>query len=236
LLASQEQERTRIAGELHDSLSQDLQLIKNRAQMALNYLSPTAEMQAHLTEISAISAKAIAGTRAISYALRPPEFERFGLTRAIELMVEQVAQSAGFQAAPELESIDGLLSNEQQLNVYRILQECLNNVVKHAQAARVIVTAQRQGRQIEISVFDNGCGFAPADPGPREAAPSRVGLGLNGMQERARILGGKLEIQSTVGIGTRLTLVIPVTSPLTTVPRTPDISPTGKNGAGVYAR
>ena len=100
LLASQEHERKRIAGELHDGLSQDLQLIKNRAQLALNYLAPASEVQAQLSEISAISARAIAGTRAISYALRPPELEHFGLTRAIEVMVDRIVLKPEIRSRP----------------------------------------------------------------------------------------------------------------------------------------
>lgn len=235
LLDSQEQERKRIAGELHDSLSQDLQLIKNRAHLALNYLAPASELQAQLTEISAISARAIAGTRAISHALRPPEIEHFGLTRAIELMVERVAQSAGFPAAAELECIDGFFSDEQQLNIYRVLQECLNNVVKHAQPTRVIVTIQKQERSIEISVFDNGRGFVTgAGGGP--AGPAHASLGLKSMQERARILGGRLEIQSALGTGTRVTLVVPVNDRLRADGGSAASRANGSADQGAYAR
>jgi signal transduction histidine kinase len=202
LIEAEEEERKRIAGELHDSLSQELQLIRNRAQMALNFMQPSAELSEQLKEISDGSNKAVAETRIISYALRPPELEHFGLTRALELLVERVGNASGFEASSELDNIDDVLTKKMEINFYRIIQESLNNVVKHARATRVIVTVKRNGSAIEASVFDNGVGF------PTDAARTG-GLGLSGIKERAQMLGGRMEIHSAIGKGTRIDIVVP---------------------------
>jgi signal transduction histidine kinase len=209
LIESQEDERKRIAGELHDSLAQELQLIRNRAQMALNLMEPPPPVAEQLAEISAASSRAIAETRAISYALRPPELEHFGISRAIEVMIEKVAEAFGLQASAEVEKIDGLLQPEMEINLYRILQESLNNVVKHAAARKVIVSIKRMGSQIEASVFDDGRGFMIAAEADSKARPPSS-LGVSGMKERAAILKGTLEIQSALGKGTRVSILLPI--------------------------
>ncbi|MBI4661937.1 MAG: hypothetical protein HY735_24205 [Verrucomicrobia bacterium] len=208
LIESQEQERKRIAGELHDGLSQYLQLIKNQLQMVLNFAKPPPEIAEQLAEITSLSAKAIAETRTITHALRPLELDHFGLTRAVEHMVEKVAASSGLDATVQIESIDNVLEAEKEISLYRIAQESLNNVVKHARATKIFVGISREADRIEICISDNGCGFAFGGPPVKDSAP-RGGLGLTSMKERARMMGGTLKIQSELGKGTRLNVVLP---------------------------
>jgi signal transduction histidine kinase len=202
LILYQENERKRVASELHDGLGQDLMLIKNRLGMLTAGTTP--EIARQLQEISATTSRTIAEVRSISHALRPSALEQVGLTKALEWMVEQLAEVPSSKFSIELENIDGLLTPEMEINLYRIVQEALNNVLKHANASEVIIGVKREAEGVSVSVFDNGQGFeiaATASNGPRQD-----GFGLISMAERAKVLGGQLDVRSTPGIGTRLTL------------------------------
>ncbi len=215
LLVSQENERKRVASELHDGLGQDLLLIKNRVNLMAADTKNPPEVARQLADVSKDASRAIAEVRAISQALRPAALEQIGLTKALEWMIEQVAEtSKETRFAKELDDVDGVLEPEMEINLYRIVQEALNNVMKHARASQVIVEVKREAAAgLRVSVFDNGQGFdaTPAVRG-RETKP---GFGLAGMRERAKVLGGEIELQSTLEKGTRLTLTVPWPQPQT---------------------
>jgi signal transduction histidine kinase/ligand-binding sensor domain-containing protein len=209
LIQSQEQERKRVAAELHDSLGQSLQIIKGRAQLALHRENHAAGQKRQLEEISDAATKAITEVRAISHALRPAELDQLGLTKAVEWMAQQAGATSGTQFGAELENVDGLLPPDIEISLYRIAQEGINNVLQHAQASEAILQLQRANGTVLLSIFDNGRGFlksAPSDP-----ARARFGHGLAGIEERAKLFGGEFELQSAPGRGTRLTVrcVIP---------------------------
>jgi signal transduction histidine kinase len=205
LIESQEQERNRVASELHDGLGQDLLVMKNRLRMLAEGASP--EVSGQLLEISSSTSQAISEVRKISHALRPTALEQVGLTKGIEWMVEQIAQTSAAKYSTELENIDGLLSAGMEINLYRILQEALNNVMKHSQATEVIVELRKQPKAILASVFDNGRGFDVEHMGRKGQLPH--GFGFSSMKERSNVLGGQLEFRSAEGKGTRLTLIVP---------------------------
>ncbi len=208
LLLSQENERKRVASELHDGLGQDLLLIKNRVGLLAADAKHPPEVARQLAEISQNASRAIAEVRAISQALRPAALEQVGLTEALEWMVDQVAAASSTKFSAELENIDGLLKPEMEISLYRIVQEALNNILKHAQASLVMVEIKRLRSGLWVSVFDNGNGFDPAHAdGDREPKP---GFGLVSMKERAKVLGGRIDCQSTPGKGTRVTLTVPL--------------------------
>lgn len=208
LIASQEAERERIARELHDSLGQNLQLINNRLQLGLERHRPAPLLAEELQKVSTLTRQAISEVRSISYALRPTELEQIGLTQAIEWLAEKTAESAGFKCVRDLDPMDGLFSGENEINLYRIVQEALNNIVKHAAATEVTLEIKREPLGMRLSLFDNGRGLSGAVSSAGE--PRRTGLGMSGMRERARILGGEFELMSTPGKGTRITLTIPL--------------------------
>jgi signal transduction histidine kinase len=162
------------------------------------------EVARQLQEISATTSRTIREVRSISHALRPSALEQVGLTKALEWMVEQLAEASSSKFASELENIDGLLTPEMEINLYRIVQEALNNVLKHANASEVIVEVKKETEGILVSVFDNGQGFEPATSA--SDGPRKEGIGLISMAERAKVIGGRLEIQSTPRVGTRLIL------------------------------
>lgn len=204
LINSQEAERKRIAGELHDSLGQSLLVVKNLA--ALGKISHS-EASEPFAEIADSASSALAEVRTISHALRPPELDRLGLTKAIQSTLDQLDSSSELSIRSNIEPIDGTLSPEQEISIYRLLQESLNNAIKHAHATEITVTLKRLDPTIQLHVEDNGRGFDP--DAIRAANPATTGIGLDNMIERARLMNGNLQIRSAPGQGTRIRLSVP---------------------------
>jgi signal transduction histidine kinase len=210
LIASQEGERKRIAAELHDSLGQRLVVINN---LALFFLRSHAQhsrddKQADaIKEISAEASAAIEETRSIAYNLRPFQLDRLGLTKSIEGLIRTVSKSSGIHVSSDLANVDELFPEELRINFYRIVQEALSNIMKHAQATEVSVHILRTDADVVLSIQDNGRGFTPAT---RAAQAGLGGFGLAGMVERATLLGGRLKVRSEPGSGTMMTVEIPL--------------------------
>jgi len=204
LLMMQDEERQRIAGELHNGLGQSLAIIRNRATLSLRDDTPVEFMQEQLREISATAAAAAIEVRQIAHNLRPYELDRLGLISAIEAMVQRVSESTTIVLSTSLDPIDGLLSPEAETSVYRIVQECLNNVIKHSCATAARIEIRNSGNQLAVSMTDNGIGIpsSPTGGGSRKAG----GVGLAGIAERVRALGGSLQIDSLPNQGTKLTI------------------------------
>ncbi len=208
LIESQEEERKRIAAELHDSLGQDLLVIKNRAVLGSQACQDNQKAQDQLREISSVVDQALRDTQQISLNLRPYQLDRLGLTQAIKSMVHSIEDASEIFFETEIENIDSLVPKEKEINIFRIVQEGLNNVLKHsgAERARLVITRQKQAVQIRIE--DSGRGFN-ADT-VRGSAPSAHGFGLSSIKERTEILHGTFRLQSSPSLGTRLTIVIPI--------------------------
>ncbi|MEW6210686.1 MAG: two-component regulator propeller domain-containing protein [Acidobacteriota bacterium] len=204
LIQSQENERQRIAAELHDSLGQNLLVIKNRALMGLSQPQDRETVLAQMEEISSTVSETIEEVRGIAHNLRPSHLDRLGLTQALESMVEAVAASSSIRFSAEIDSIDGVFSKEAEINIYRIIQECLNNIVKHSSATRAEVAVRRMGESVHLVVRDDGRGFASDEATHRAGR----GMGLRGMSERARMLGGTYQIQSAPGQGATVVVKI----------------------------
>ena len=204
LIESQEAERQRIAAELHDSLSQTLVVIKNRAVLSLQAPDDHERAMEQLDEIAEASSAAIDEVREISYNLRPYHLDRLGLTQAIGAMLDRVASAHRLTITRTLDPLDGLFAADAEINIYRIVQEAVNNIVRHARATEFQVTIRHQAGRVEIVISDNGCGFASDRPSPGG------GFGLVGMTERAHLLGAELSIQSAPGQGTTVRLAIGV--------------------------
>ncbi len=203
LIAAQEAERSRIAGELHDSLGQSMLLVKNRAQLSLAGEGLAPELRSQLVSIQEIAAQAIAEVRHISHDLRPYQLDQLGLTRALESMIEGAAASTGIQFERRLEQVDDAFTPDSAIHFYRIVQECLNNILKHSRASRVEILLERDIHQIRLLISDNGCGFTPEG-----SVPGGAGLGLKNIAERARILEGALRIESQPGQGSSIELIV----------------------------
>jgi signal transduction histidine kinase/ligand-binding sensor domain-containing protein len=206
LIESQENERKRIAAELHDSLGQNLLIIKNRALLGLTPDAPPTVSIEQLNEISSTATQAIEEVREIARNLRPYKLDRLGLTKALESIIEQTANSSEINFSSQIDPINGLFSKEAEINLYRIVQESLNNILKHSQATDVDLRVQREAHSVRLEIQDNGVGFDTEAVKGEEA--ERRGFGLAGMAERARIIGGKYMIRSSPGHGMTITLKI----------------------------
>lgn len=209
LLDSQEAERRRIAAELHDSLGQSLLVIKNRVALAKADIADPDVLQEQLDELTASASHAIDECREIAYNLRPYHLSRFGLAATLHAIFMRIAEVTSIAASTDIVAIDGALSEESQVSVYRIVQECVNNIIKHSHATEASLTMRREGHRISLVIRDNGVGFggvpdAPRTPGARP--PTLSGFGLMGVAERVRTLGGHLEIDSSSGTTVRIGL------------------------------
>jgi signal transduction histidine kinase/ligand-binding sensor domain-containing protein len=207
LIESQERERQRIAAELHDSLGQNLLVVKNRA--LLGALSqPHEEARKQFDEIGATVAQTLEDVRTISYNLRPHHLDQLGLTTTIRAMIEKVAESSAIPMSSALDDIDGVFPPADEITLYRIIQESLNNVVKHSRAGEAHVAVRCQEHYVEITIRDDGQGFTTS--ASNAGAAHRDGFGLKGLAERVRMLGATHTIESSPGRGTTVTVRIGV--------------------------
>lgn len=210
LLMLQDEERQRVAAELHDGLGQNLAIIKNRAIIGLRDQTDNGCAREQLEEIAATATASIIEVREIAHNLRPYELDRLGLVAAIESMIERVSDSTAIKLSANLERIEGLLSPEAETSVYRIVQEGLNNVIKHSQATAARIEIKRDGKQLAISVQDNGGGISSSVAG--ENGNKARGFGLVGIAERVRVLGGSLAIDSQRSRGTAINISLELTN------------------------
>ncbi|MGA9768477.1 MAG: two-component regulator propeller domain-containing protein [Blastocatellia bacterium] len=204
LIELQEQERKRIAAELHDGLSQNLVIIKNRALISLSDRDDSEQAFEQLEEISEAVNHALSEVREIAHDLRPLQIDRLGLKLAIESMVRR-ASTQELQFTARIDNLGGLLSAEMEINLYRIIQEGINNIIKHSGASEASVCIERVAQTLEITIEDNGKGFTPGATGPGESF-NGSGFGLLGIAERARIFGSRPLIESAPGCGCKLFL------------------------------
>lgn len=206
LIDSQEFERGRIAAELHDGLSQSLAIIKNRAMLSLAKHNDQDHALEQLREISEASAEAIDEVKEIIYDLRPIQLDRLGLTGAIEDIAEKIVEINDLKLAGTIANIDGIFSKQSENSLYRIVQESLNNIVKHSRATAVELSIKKTAAGIEIIISDDGEGF---EPDSIKNSRGKIGFGLVGMSERAQLLGGQAVVESAEGAGTKVTVLVP---------------------------
>jgi signal transduction histidine kinase len=200
-----ERERRRWAQELHDDALQGLAAIRiSLATAVQGEGEDRAERieKAAIDTVDRLEAQIDDLSRLIN-ELRPASLERLGLAGALETLAEECSARGGFSIETEIE-IEEKLSGKEEWAVYRLVQEALNNVLKHASAASASVTAQLVDHQVRIAVKDDGCGF---DPDSVDA-----GRGLLGMRERIELLGGEIEVRSALGGGTEIAAHVPVTA------------------------
>lgn len=204
LVEAQEAERNRLAAELHDDLGQQLAAVRFLVSTAQR--GEPAQVAAALPEIQELVGAASQSVRTLVGTLRPLMLEQLGLTAACASLVRTMGNNAGlghdYSASGSLDD----LPREVSVTVYRVLQEALTNVTKHAQATSFEVELTRTGAGVELLVRDDGRGFGVA---PR-ARSDGGGMGLVGMRERARAVGGDLTLRQPTGGGAELVLNIPL--------------------------
>jgi two-component system sensor histidine kinase UhpB len=200
-IQAQEQERRRIAQDLHDEVNQALTAVSLRLQASIERSPP--ELRRELTETKRLASQAMDELLALARQLRPAVLDDHGLVPALHSQVRDFADQTGIDASFRTRGAISRLSPEQQLVIYRVTQEGLSNVAQHAAAAKVEVELSFIGRTV-LRISDNGQGFDTANGARRNGG----GLGLSGMRERALLIGGRLSLWSADGGGTRVELTI----------------------------
>jgi signal transduction histidine kinase len=206
LIESQESERKRIANELHDSLGQSLIIIKNRTLMSLTTPDNHDRAIQQMGEISDAASHAIGELKEIAHNLRPYQMDYLGLTASLKAMIHQAANSTSIHFTALIDELDSVLSEEANIGIYRIVQESINNIIKHSKATEAHIEISKVSGVIRITIQDNGRGFITDLSASSES--QMQGFGLKGIAERAKILGAKLYIKSVNGRGTDITLEV----------------------------
>jgi len=198
-LHAQEEERARVARDLHDEVNQSLTGLLLRLEAAREAAPP--ELEEELADTKALANQAMTELLSLARQLRPTALDDLGLVAAIGGQVEQLGRGE-IEARLETEGDFADLGDDQQLVVYRVAQEALNNAARHSEAGRVEVRLRREmGGGVVLEVSDDGRGFAFDE--------SQRGLGIGGMRERALLVGAELTIESRPGAGTTVRLDVP---------------------------
>ncbi len=201
ITSAQEDERMRLARELHDETIQSVIALKQRVQLAEKLVKDQKGKQS-LQELENLAEQTVENLRRLIRALRPIYLEDLGLVTALDMLARETSQNnhliVDFQKTGE----ERRFSREEELSLYRIAQEALNNVVKHSKATHADLKIIFEDAEIKMEVRDNGKGFI-MPKSPTELAPSGH-FGLLGVHERADLIGARLEIESTLGKGSRL--------------------------------
>jgi signal transduction histidine kinase len=210
ITSAQEEERNRLARELHDDTIQAVIALKQRVQLAQRSIKTQSGHQS-LDELESLAEQTIENLRRLTRALRPIYLEDLGLVTALEVLTQETSRANRIRIDFQLSGPERRLPREVELALYRIAQEALNNVVHHAKAknAALHITFDED---IKLEVTDDGLGFV-VPKSPTDFAPSGH-FGLLGMRERAELIGARFEVQSEAGRGTRLSarLAIPSSS------------------------
>jgi signal transduction histidine kinase len=203
---AQEEERRRLARELHDDTLQALIALKQRVQLAQLEVEPTGRKEtpeeAELNEIATLTEKTIENLRRVTRALRPIYLEDLGLVPAVEMLVRETNQVTGIKVEFQQLGIERRLEPTTELALYRIIQEALSNIARHAQAGGAKLTMTYSPESVTIKISDNGIGFELPKT-PSEFAPNGH-YGLLGMYERAELIGAELKISSAPKQGTQV--------------------------------
>lgn len=207
LIDSQELERKRIASELHDGLGQELLTIINRAKISLKKpdIYPHANQ---LSEIVITATNSIEEVRRIARNLHPYQLDSLGLTKTLESLIKKFSDSTGIQVIVNIDSIDDIFPIEKEINIFRILQEGINNVIKHSKAKKVHIKIQKEETKLLISLKDDGIGIK--NELMEEIMNKKTGFGLMGIQERVKYLNGTFILDSNTNMGTKIVITIPI--------------------------
>ncbi|MFH1195200.1 MAG: sensor histidine kinase [bacterium] len=194
-----ENERNYISTELHDDIGQRLILINHK----LSRLSNNEQTEEIMPDVNDVYQR----IREISHMLKPPEIDDFGLNIALKTLVERISKGAGIKGDYSYLGEDERLNSEVEITLYRIIQEAINNILKHAQAEEFFVQLVNKENEINLIISDDGVGI------PQEYFQSKdiknSGIGLFNMKERLEKINGKIKIQSAQGEGTSLFIDVP---------------------------
>lgn len=214
LVEAQEEERSRLARELHDGAGQMLTSLLVRLK-TLEKKATSTEIHQGIDATLEVVSETIEQVRDLSYRLRPVALEEFGLSVALEMLVRETATEAGLKMACDLDPAGLPVPAGMDVTLYRIAQEAITNILRHARATEIAVNLSHTATEIALDIIDDGQGFIPHFVS--NSADKRH-LGLISMQERAAIIGGSLEIDSAPGHGTAIRVRVPLVTPVTETP------------------
>jgi len=204
LVSAQEEERRSISRELHDEVGQSLSALLMEAGNAAAHVAPNdAHVRQHVDSIKKLAEASVNIIRNMTLLLRPSMLDDFGLVPALEWQAREVSKRTGIRVQVAAADSTGELPDALKTCIYRVVQEALHNCARHAQARSVRVVVRQEESRIVLSVEDDGRGF--------DARRVR-GLGLVGMEERVRHLGGAFNVRSTPGAGTKVDVELPLAS------------------------
>jgi hypothetical protein len=205
---AQEDERRRIAREIHDGLGQMLTAIKFNLEILEDMIAVGKDERERIDDMKNLLDSVMKEAREISYKLMPSVLEDFGLAPALQLLSEQFSNRTEVKVQFQAHGINDRLDPNLEIGLYRIAQESLNNVSKHAEASEVNLQIIRHSTGIRLVIEDNGKGLAAQQSIIRTTG--KGGMGLPGMRERASTIGGVLTIDSTPNNGTLIAVEVPI--------------------------
>ncbi len=204
LVEAQEEERRSISRELHDEVGQSLGALLVEVGQLSKLVPPEDRVtQAQIAQIKSVAETAVKSIRDIALLLRPPMLDDLGLVPALEWQAREISRHSEMEAEVHSENVSEDLSDETIVTIYRLVQEALNNAATHASAKNAKVTVVQGTDKITVAIMDDGHGFDPE---------RQRGMGILGMEERVRRLGGNLTIESAAGKGTALKAHLPLHS------------------------
>jgi signal transduction histidine kinase len=207
VISAQEDERKRLARELHDETSQTLSALAMRIETALA-ASPAGAARDRLVEARALTVRTLEELHRLIFDLRPSVLDDLGLLSAIRWYAERHLEPLGIVVQFEASGFEGRLRPELETALFRVAQEAITNIAKHAEADTVLIQCLERDGRVSIEIEDDGKGFSPESL-PPPAARER-GLGLMGMRERVELFGGTIELDSAPGQGTRVGVSVPL--------------------------
>ena len=202
-MAAQENERRSISRELHDEVGQSLSALRVGLTNLAAVIPAAAEGALHeqVASLAKLAETTVGVVRNITLLLRPSMLDDLGLVPALQWQAREVARRTGMAVNVAAEDVSDDLSEEYKTCIYRVVQEALHNAVRHSGAQNVRITVRQNDKDIHLTIHDDGRGFRPA---------SERGLGLLGMHERVTHLDGTFHLESEIGRGTVLAVILPV--------------------------
>lgn len=209
-LEGQEAERKRLASELHDGLGQNLLIASNELRP---YVDQPSGAPDGVRQASILIQESIQSVREMASNLHPHQLDRLGFCATVRSLTEQISHANHLAICCSCDDVDQRLPRESRLQAYRIIQEALANIIRHASATQASVQVRNGSAGIDVIVTDDGRGFIVDDERPRRMGRSSDerfrGFGLASMAQRAKIVGGALKVDSSPGKGTTISVTIP---------------------------
>ncbi|MEO8210510.1 MAG: sensor histidine kinase [bacterium] len=205
LIGVQEDEKMKIAHDLHHTVAHEVLMFKQKAMLALKHKDDKERMEKTLEEISELSSATISEVRNIAYNLHPHQLAKLGFTKTIKSIVNEISWSTNINFVFESHNVDELLSKEIEINLFRLIQETITNIIKHSQVTKVILKVSKSDEHILITLIDNGTGNLSG----KEFTELESELGIS-ITERLKIMKGVVCIDSKINRGTSLTYKIPI--------------------------